>query len=111
MDETQDESGRAVFTEIPGTEEKIDADLVLLAIGFQGPDCHPLMDELALERTDRGAVNRDEKWMTSTPGVFVAGDMMRGASLVVWAIADGRSCARAVDEYLMGESYLPAPLD
>ena len=111
VDETQDENGRAVFTEIPDTEEEIDADLVLLAIGFQGPDCHPLMDELALERTDHGAVNRDERWMTSAPGVFVAGDMMRGASLVVWAIADGRSCARAVDEYLMGESYLPAPLD
>ena len=111
VDETQDENGRAVFTEIPDTEEEIDADLVLLAIGFQGPDCHPLMDELGLELTDRGAVNRDERWMTSAPGVFVAGDMMRGASLVVWAIADGRSCARAVDEYLMGESYLPAPLD
>ena len=111
VDETQDENGRVVFTEIPGTEEEIDADLVLLAIGFQGPDCHPLMDELALERTGQGAVSRDERWMTSTPGVFVAGDMMRGASLVVWAIADGRSCARAVDEYLMGESYLPAPLD
>ena len=111
VDETQDENGRAVFTEIPDTEEEIDADLVLLAIGFQGPDCHPLMDELGLELTDHGAVNRDERWMTSAPGVFVAGDMMRGASLVVWAIADGRSCARAVDEYLMGESYLPAPLD
>ena len=111
VDETQDENGRAVFTEIPDTEEEIDADLVLLAIGFQGPDCHPLMDELGLELTDRGAVNRDERWMTSAPGVFVAGDMMRGASLVVWAIADGRSCARAVDEYMMGESYLPAPLD
>ena len=111
VDETQDENGRAVFTEIPDTDEEIDADLVLLAIGFQGPDCHPLMDELGLELTDHGAVNRDERWMTSAPGVFVAGDMMRGASLVVWAIADGRSCARAVDEYLMGESYLPAPLD
>jgi len=111
VNESHDENGRIVFTEIPGTEEEIDADLVLLAIGFQGPDCHPLLDQLALERTGRGAVSRDDKWMTSAPGVFVAGDMMRGASLVVWAIADGRSCARAVDEYLMGESNLPAPLD
>ena len=111
VNESHGENGRVVFTEIPGTEEEIDADLVLLAIGFHGPDCHPLLNELALDRTGRGAVSRDEQWMTSAPGVFVAGDMMRGASLVVWAIADGRSCARAVDEYLMGESYLPAPLD
>ena len=111
VSEARGEDGRAVFSEIPGTEEEIDADLVLIAIGFEGPDCAPLLDELALERDGRGAVGRDENWMTSAPGVFVAGDMTRGASLVVWAIADGRSCARAVDEYLMGESRLPAPLE
>ncbi len=111
VNEDEDESGKPVFTQIPGSEEEIDADLVLIATGFQGPDCHPLLDELALERTEHGAVRRDERWMTSAPGVFVAGDMMRGASLVVWAIADGRSCARAVDEYLMGESLLHAPLE
>ncbi|MEE9275350.1 MAG: glutamate synthase subunit beta [bacterium] len=111
VDERRDEEGNVVFDEIPGTEEEIEADLVLLALGFAGPDCHPLLEELNLERVERGDVRRDERWMTSVPGFFVAGDMMRGASLVVWAIADGRSAARAIDEHLMGESDLPAPLE
>ena len=64
----------------------------------------------SLRMTERGNVWRDTNWMTSVPGVFTAGDMQRGQSLIVWAIAEGRSCARGVDEYLMGRSSLPAPL-
>ncbi len=93
---------------MPGSEFEIPADLVLLAMGFTGPEKGPLLDEVKL--TDRGNVARDAKWMTSVPGVFTAGDMQRGQSLIVWAIAEGRSAARAIDEYLMGESQLPAPL-
>ena len=70
-----------------------------------------LLDELGVELTERGNVWRDAAWVTSVPGIFTAGDMQRGQSLIVWAIAEGRSCARAVDTYLMGYSDLPAPLD
>ena len=69
-----------------------------------------MLEQLGVRMTDRGTVWRDETWMTSVPGVFTAGDMQRGQSLVVWAIAGGRSCARAVDAFLMGESDLQAPL-
>jgi glutamate synthase (NADPH/NADH) small chain len=79
-------------------------------MGFVGPERGPLVDEFGLKLTDRGNVWRDERWMTSVPGVFTAGDMQRGQSLIVWAIAEGRSAARAIDYYLMGESALPAPL-
>jgi glutamate synthase (NADPH/NADH) small chain len=68
------------------------------------------VNQLEVRITERGTVWRDETYMTSVPGVFAAGDMQRGQSLIVWAIADGRSCARGVDAYLMGESDLPAPL-
>jgi glutamate synthase (NADPH/NADH) small chain len=84
------------------------ADLVLLAMGFLGPERGGLIAELGLRLTERGNVWRDERWMTSQDGVFAAGDMQRGQSLIVWAIADGRSAAAAVDDYLMGESALPA---
>ena len=66
--------------------------------------------DLGVTLTERGNVARDARWMTNVPGVFTAGDMQRGQSLIVWAIAEGRSAARAIDEYLMGESQLPAPL-
>ncbi len=79
-------------------------------MGFVGPERNGLLEELDVELTERGNVSRDETWMTSVAGVFTAGDMQRGQSLIVWAIADGRSCARAVDVYLMGDSELPAPL-
>ncbi len=102
--------GRMSFEEVPGTEAEIEADLVLLAMGFLGPERGGMLEELGVELTDRGNVQRDENWMTNVPGVFVAGDMQRGQSLIVWAIAEGRSCARGVDLYLMGESNLPAPL-
>jgi glutamate synthase (NADPH/NADH) small chain len=102
--------GRVSFEPVAGSEFETPADLVLLAMGFLGPERGPLVTELGLELTDRGNVWRDERWMTSVQGVFAAGDMQRGQSLIVWAIAEGRSAARAVDEYLMGQSALPAPL-
>ncbi len=95
---------------MPATEFVLNADLVLLAMGFVGPEQGGMLSRLGVKMTDRGTVWRDANWMTSAPGVFTAGDMQRGQSLIVWAIAEGRSCARGVDEYLMGRSSLPAPL-
>ena len=89
---------------------EFDADLVLLAMGFVGPERHGLIDGLGVALTERGTVKRDANWMTNVPGVFATGDMQRGQSLIVWAIADGRSCARGADTYLMGSSSLPAPV-
>ena len=89
---------------------EFDADLVLLAMGFVGPERNGLLDALGVALTARGTVARDANWMTNVPGVFATGDMQRGQSLIVWAIADGRSCARGVDAYLMGSSSLPAPV-
>ena len=86
------------------------AQLVLLAMGFVGPERNGLLTELDVKMTDRGTVWRDDNWMTSVPGVFTAGDMQRGQSLIVWAIADGRAAARGVDTYLMGASALATPL-
>ena len=108
--ETVVDNGRMSFRPIPGSELEIPADLVLLAMGFVGPDKNGMLTDLGVKMTERGTVWRDENWMTSVPGVFTAGDMQRGQSLIVWAIAEGRSCARGVDTYLMGESELPAPL-
>jgi glutamate synthase (NADPH) small chain len=102
--------GRMVFEPVRGSEFEIPADLVLLAMGFTGPERTGLLDQFGVQMTERGTVWRDTNWMTSVPGVFTAGDMQRGQSLIVWAIADGRSCARGVDLFLMGESSLPAPL-
>jgi glutamate synthase (NADPH/NADH) small chain len=103
-------NGRATFEPVPGSEFELPADLVLLAMGFTGPEKGALLDDLGVTMTGRGNVGRDAKWMTNVRGVFTAGDMQRGQSLIVWAIAEGRSAARAIDEYLMGESQLPAPL-
>jgi glutamate synthase (NADPH/NADH) small chain len=102
--------GRVQFVPVPGSEFEIAADLVLLAMGFVGPERGPLVDQLGVRLTERGNVWRDARWMTSVPGVFTAGDMQRGQSLIVWAIAEGRSAARGIDQFLMGESMLPAPL-
>jgi glutamate synthase (NADPH/NADH) small chain len=102
--------GRLEFGNVPGSEFTLKADLVLLAMGFVGPEKSGLLAALGVKLTDRGNVWRDERWMTNVPGVFAAGDMQRGQSLIVWAIAEGRSAARGVDEYLMGRSALPAPL-
>ena len=101
---------RVAFDPVPGSEFEIPADLVLLAMGFVGPERGPLVNDLGLKLTDRGNVWRDERWMTNVPGVFAAGDMQRGQSLIVWAIAEGRSAARGVDQFLTGDSKLPAPL-
>ena len=98
------------FKNVPGTEHAMKADLVLLAMGFLGPRREGLLSDLGVRLTDRGNVWRDRNWMTSVPGVFAAGDIQRGQSLIVWAIAEGRSAARGVDLYLMGSSDLPAPL-
>ena len=103
-------NGRMEFKPVAGSEFELKADLVLLAMGFLGPETNGVLAELGVKMTERGNVWRDERWMTSVPGVFTAGDMQRGQSLIVWAIAEGRSAARAVDQYLMGKSDLPAPL-
>jgi glutamate synthase (NADPH/NADH) small chain len=108
--ETMRDNGRTAFKEIPGSEFTLPCELVLLAMGFVGPERAGMLDRLGLKLTDRGNVWRDANWMTSVPGIFTAGDMQRGQSLIVWAIADGRSAARGVDLYLMGRSDLPAPL-
>jgi len=79
-------------------------------MGFLGPERTGLLDNFGVKLTERGNVWRDGNWMTSVPGIFTAGDMQRGQSLIVWAIAEGRSAARGVDVYLMGKSDLPAPL-
>ena len=104
------EGGQTRFVPQPGSDFELKADLVLLAMGFVGPEQGPLLSELGVGKSDRGNVARDARWMTNVAGVFTAGDMQRGQSLIVWAIAEGRSAARAIDEYLMGASQLPAPL-
>jgi glutamate synthase (NADPH/NADH) small chain len=104
------DGGRLDFKPVPGTDLEMEVDLVLLAMGFLGPERNGMLSQLGLKLTDRGNVWRDENWMTSVPGVFTAGDMQRGQSLIVWAIAEGRSAARGLDRYLMGHSDLPAPL-
>jgi glutamate synthase (NADPH/NADH) small chain len=104
------EGGRTQFVPQRESTFELKADLVLLAMGFVGPEKSALLDDLGVTRTDRGNVARDARWMTNVPGVFTAGDMQRGQSLIVWAIAEGRSAARAIDVHLMGASQLPAPL-
>jgi glutamate synthase (NADPH/NADH) small chain len=98
------------FEPIPGTEREIPAQLVLLAMGFTGPERGPLTDQLGVGFTPRGAITRGEDYATDVPGVFVAGDAGRGQSLIVWAIAEGRSCAAEVDRWLSGRTVLTAPV-
>ena len=98
------------FEPVPGTGRELRCDLVLLAMGFTGAERGGLVDGLGVALDARGNVARDASYATSAPGVFVAGDMGRGQSLIVWAIAEGRSAAAAVDAYLMGETSLPAPI-
>lgn len=93
-----------------GTEREIDADLVLLALGFIGPEPDSIADQIALPFETSGTLERDEAYQTSRSGVFVAGDAGRGQSLIVWAIAEGRAAAAAVDRYLEGETRLPSPV-
>ena len=105
------QNGRPTFQEIPGTEMIFNAELVLLAMGFRGPEKGALLDQLGVDLDARGNVKADHDKMTSVPGVFTAGDMTRGQSLIVWAIAEGRHAAHGVDQYLMGTSDLPRPLE
>lgn len=102
----KDESGRFVPKEVEGSRFTREIDLVLLAMGFVHPQHEGLINSLGLQLDNRGNVCADENHMTSVKGIFTAGDMRRGQSLVVWAINDGRQAAKAVDEYLMGESLL-----
>ena len=106
--ETQMVKGK--FEAIPGTEKEIPADFVFLAMGFTGPEKSPLITQLEVELDERGNIKRDEDFQTTSEGVFVCGDAGRGQSLIVWAIAEGRSAAAAVDKYLTSRTQLPAPI-
>ena len=104
--------GRPAFEAVPDSAFVMKADLVLLAMGFLGPEKNRLLADLGVTFTDRGTVARDEQWMTSVPGVFAAGDLQRGQSLIVWAIDDGRRAAASVDQYLLGSvGAVPRPFD
>lgn len=98
------------FVKKEGTDQEIPADLVFLAMGFVGPEKGSWLDQLGVAFDERGNVARNQEYQSNVPGVFVAGDMGRGQSLIVWAIAEGRACAAGVDSYLMGETSLPAPI-
>jgi glutamate synthase (NADPH/NADH) small chain len=104
----KDEHGRTGPREVAGSEKIWPAQLVLLAMGFLGPEKRGAIEQLGLELDGRGNVKCDEQYMTSAPGVFAAGDMRRGQSLVVWAIHEGREAARAIDKFLMGVTHLPS---
>jgi glutamate synthase (NADPH) small chain len=107
VDWTPGDNGRPQMHEVPGSEFEVEADLVLLAMGFLHPEHEGLLEKLGVELDERGNVKVDQNKMTSVPGVFAGGDMVRGQSLVVWAIAEGRDAARGVDQYLMSRSRLP----
>jgi glutamate synthase (NADPH/NADH) small chain len=94
------------FEPLPGSGFTMDVDLVLLAMGFSGPVRDGMIDQLGVKLDARGNVATDVNYMSSMPGVFAAGDMRRGQSLVVWAITEGRNAARGVDQYLTGETKL-----
>jgi glutamate synthase (NADPH/NADH) small chain len=98
------------FENVPGSERHLPADLVVLAMGFTGPEPGGIVEQLGVELDERGNIARDESYETSLPGVFAAGDAGRGQSLIVWAIAEGRACAAAVDRKLTGSDRLPAPV-
>jgi glutamate synthase (NADPH) small chain len=102
-----DGTGRRTMKEVPGTEVTLKADLVLLAMGFLGPERKGMLDQLGVNINERGNVATDAEKMTSIPGIFAAGDMARGQSLVVWAIREGRQAAKFIDKYLMGSTDLP----
>ena len=99
------------FESVPDSEKEIPAQLVLLALGFTGPEKSELLSQLEVEIDDRGNIKRDDDYATTSEGVYVCGDAGRGQSLIVWAIAEGRSAAAAVDRYLTGHTQLPFPLE
>ncbi len=105
----RDESGR--FVPVEGTERELECQLVLLAMGFVGPEKGKLLADLGVELDQRGNVARDENYLSSVENVFVAGDMGRGQSLIVWAIAEGRAAAAGVDQHLTGREVLPRPIN
>jgi glutamate synthase (NADPH/NADH) small chain len=98
------------FVPVPGTRRELPADLVFLALGFVGPEKGSWLEQLGVALDSRGNVARTDDYRTNVDGVFVAGDMGRGQSLIVWAIAEGRAAASAVDAYLMGSTSLPSPI-
>jgi glutamate synthase (NADPH/NADH) small chain len=100
--------GRWQMIEVPGSDFELEVDLVLLALGFVGPERAGLLTDLGVRLTERGTVDVDDDYMTSVPGVFACGDLRRGQSLVVWAIWEGREAARGVDKYLCGRTDLPS---
>ena len=102
-----DHTGRPAMIEVEGSEFELDVDLVLLALGFVHPEKAGMLDQIGVDLDSRGNVVTGSNKMTSVPGVFAAGDMSRGQSLVVWALAEGREAARGIDEYLMGSTKLP----
>ena len=102
--------GRMSFESVEGSERHFAADLVLLAMGFTGAEPGPLLDQFGVELDERGNVARDDQWATNVDGVFVCGDMGRGQSLIVWAIAEGRSAAASVDRRLTDHTLLPSPV-
>jgi glutamate synthase (NADPH) small chain len=108
MSEVRFEAGKIVPNE--GTEREIPAQLVLLAMGFVGPETDTVISQLGAALDERGNVARDRDYATNVDGVFVCGDAGRGQSLIVWAIAEGRACAAGVDEYLSGSTKLPRPI-
>jgi glutamate synthase (NADPH/NADH) small chain len=110
VDVTVSTEGGFAITEVPGTERDLPADLALLAIGFAGTEPGPMLEQAGLTRNRRGTLDCGADWQTGTPGVFVAGDMRRGPSLIVWAIAEGRAAAAAVHNYLGGAGQLPSPV-
>lgn len=101
-------NGRRPMREVAESEFDVQAELVLLAMGFVGPERQGMLEKLAIELDERGNVFSDDNYMSSVEGVFAAGDIRRGQSLVVWAIAEGRQAARGVDQYLMGSTDLPS---
>ncbi|NMO56667.1 glutamate synthase subunit beta [Actinoplanes sp. TBRC 11911] len=103
-------NGVRTVTETPGSSRELRADLVLLAIGFDGTEEQPVLSQFGISRNARGVLDAGADWQTSAPGVFVAGDAHRGASLIVWAIAEGRSAAAAIHDYLGAAGELPAPV-
>jgi glutamate synthase (NADPH/NADH) small chain len=105
-----DVAGHSSHEPLGGSTFELPCDLVLLALGFTGPERAGVVTGLGLQLSDRGTVAIDSRWHTSLDGVFACGDMVKGQSLVVWAIAEGRAAAAAVDCHLMGESYLPVPV-
>jgi glutamate synthase (NADPH) small chain len=106
--ETEFKDGK--FSPVPGTEKEIKCDFVFLAMGFTGPEKSPLLTQLEVELDERGNIKRDKNFQSSEDGIFVAGDAGRGQSLIVWAIAEGRSTAAEVDRYLTGRTQLPVPI-